>query len=293
MRRLATIACLAAAARDRAGRRARRASSARRSPARLVSCATGPTRARRTADVHRADAGDRRHRADVDPLRPAPAHAGRGGASSRSRCPAWGVLAALAGRARRRSSTRSGSGACARPARYRARVRFRWHDASGRVQRRTQSVTTRTCRQPDPRPDLTRGRADGGPAASAPITATYLLDVRNTGRARRCAVRRRPRDRAGCRSRRCASPAWPPGEDQRREHPRPALRAGVDGAVRARRGRGRRRVRRGRRRRRPACPVCRLRLARAHRCSTHAASNWRPAQRRSSASASSTGIAAL
>jgi len=66
------------------------------------------------------------------------------------------------------------------PGAYRARVRFRWYDASGRLQRGTQR-TTRTCRQPDPRPDLTAGALTAAPGLGAD-TATYLLDVRNTGR---------------------------------------------------------------------------------------------------------------
>lgn len=41
----------------------------------------------------------------------------------------------------------------AAPARFRARVSFRWYDARGRVVRTTRR-TTRACRQPDWRPDL-------------------------------------------------------------------------------------------------------------------------------------------
>src|SRR3954451_12206295 len=42
------------------------------------------------------------------------------------------------------------------PGAYRARVRFRWYEADGRLQRRAARVTA-TCRQPDPRPDLRAG----------------------------------------------------------------------------------------------------------------------------------------
>ena len=66
------------------------------------------------------------------------------------------------------------------PGDYRAVVRFRWLDAAGRTQR-TARRTTRSCRQPDLRPDLRAVRltAIAGPA---PGTATYSAVVANNGR---------------------------------------------------------------------------------------------------------------
>jgi hypothetical protein len=59
------------------------------------------------------------------------------------------------------------------PAEYRAVVRFRWRDAHGRVLR-TESATTKICRQPDPRPDLQIVALKTG--------ARYVAVIRNTGR---------------------------------------------------------------------------------------------------------------
>jgi hypothetical protein len=59
------------------------------------------------------------------------------------------------------------------PAEYRALVRFRWRDAQGRVLR-TESATTKVCRQPDPRPDLQIVALKTG--------ARYVAVIRNTGR---------------------------------------------------------------------------------------------------------------
>jgi len=66
------------------------------------------------------------------------------------------------------------------PGAYRARVRFRWYGARGRLQRRSQRIT-KTCRQPDPRPDLRAGALTIAPGLG-PASATYLLAVRNGGR---------------------------------------------------------------------------------------------------------------
>jgi subtilase family serine protease len=65
------------------------------------------------------------------------------------------------------------------PGAYRASVRFRWYDASGRVVRRARRVT-RTCHQPDPRPDLEAGALTTAPGLGA-ATLTYLLTVRDAG----------------------------------------------------------------------------------------------------------------
>jgi hypothetical protein len=66
------------------------------------------------------------------------------------------------------------------PARYRVHVRFRWLDAAGDVIARTRR-TSRACRQPDLRPnltveDLTVERTDD------PQTRRYVALVANTGR---------------------------------------------------------------------------------------------------------------
>jgi CARDB len=59
------------------------------------------------------------------------------------------------------------------PAEYRAVIRFRWRDAHGRVLR-TESATTKICRQPDPRPDLEIVALKTG--------ARYVAVIRNSGR---------------------------------------------------------------------------------------------------------------
>src|SRR4051812_23058607 len=59
------------------------------------------------------------------------------------------------------------------PAEYRAVIRFRWRDARGRVVR-SESATTKVCRQPDPRPDLEIVALKTG--------ARYVAVVRNSGR---------------------------------------------------------------------------------------------------------------
>lgn len=64
------------------------------------------------------------------------------------------------------------------PAAYRAVVRFRWTDAKGRTIRRAVRRTS-SCRQPDPRPDLSVLRLRTALADSGPVVE---VTVRNTGR---------------------------------------------------------------------------------------------------------------
>src|SRR3954447_2904476 len=66
------------------------------------------------------------------------------------------------------------------PASYRAVVDFRWRDARGHVIR-TSRATSRTCRQPDPRPDLTVGQLRVAPAAVAG-RRRYVATIANAGR---------------------------------------------------------------------------------------------------------------
>jgi hypothetical protein len=66
------------------------------------------------------------------------------------------------------------------PASYRVQVRFRWLDATGAAIADT-VVTSRACRQPDPRPDLEVDAIDIGPATVAG-SRRYLVTVRNSGR---------------------------------------------------------------------------------------------------------------
>ena len=65
------------------------------------------------------------------------------------------------------------------PGEYRAVVRFRWYASDGTV--RETRRTTRSCRQPDQRPDLVGGRVQIVPGART-ARATYRLAMRNTGR---------------------------------------------------------------------------------------------------------------
>jgi hypothetical protein len=64
------------------------------------------------------------------------------------------------------------------PGEYRAQVRFRWYEADGTV--RNVRKLTRSCRQPDPRPDLVAGRLDATPTPAGLVA--YRLTVRNAGR---------------------------------------------------------------------------------------------------------------
>jgi CARDB len=66
------------------------------------------------------------------------------------------------------------------PASYRAVVDFRWRDAAGRVIRRSRA-TSRSCHQPDPRPNLTAGTLAVTPAAE-PGKRRYTATVVNRGR---------------------------------------------------------------------------------------------------------------
>jgi hypothetical protein len=65
------------------------------------------------------------------------------------------------------------------PADYRAQVRFRWYDKNGKLQRATRR-TTRTCHEPDPRPDLAVGAVTATEAGQGRLR--YLIRVRNDGR---------------------------------------------------------------------------------------------------------------
>jgi hypothetical protein len=65
------------------------------------------------------------------------------------------------------------------PADYRAEVRFRWYDAHGKLQR-TAHRRSRTCHEPDPRPDLAVGAVTATDAGGGKLR--YLIRVRNDGR---------------------------------------------------------------------------------------------------------------
>jgi hypothetical protein len=65
------------------------------------------------------------------------------------------------------------------PGEYRAVVRFRWWSESGRT--RTVRKVTRSCRQPDARPNLLAGRVTALPSATPGLLA-YRVPVRNVGR---------------------------------------------------------------------------------------------------------------
>jgi hypothetical protein len=65
------------------------------------------------------------------------------------------------------------------PASYRVQVRFRWLAADGGTVA-TASATSRPCRQPDPRPDLSVTAIDVRPASAG--SARYVVTVRNAGR---------------------------------------------------------------------------------------------------------------
>ena len=138
------------------------------------------------------------------------------------------------------------------PASFRAQVRFRWYGKGGKLLR-SATRTSAICKQPDQRPDLRAGALDAvrGPL---PDQATYALDVRNDGHTAAAGfdvvltvggAEQPAQHVAGL------APAATDDRDLRGA----ALRARLDGALRARRrGRGRR-VERGRRRRRARLPV--------------------------------------
>jgi hypothetical protein len=66
------------------------------------------------------------------------------------------------------------------PARYRVHVHFRWLDAGGRTIKRD-TARSRSCRQPDPRPNLTVRNLWTEPTGD-PERLRYVVLVRNTGR---------------------------------------------------------------------------------------------------------------
>jgi hypothetical protein len=66
------------------------------------------------------------------------------------------------------------------PASYRAVVDYRWRSAAGRVIRRAR-VTSRSCHQPDPRPELTAAALAVQPAAE-PGKRRYTATLVNAGR---------------------------------------------------------------------------------------------------------------
>jgi len=65
------------------------------------------------------------------------------------------------------------------PSDYRAAVRFRWYDAHGKLQRQSRRVT-KTCHEPDPRPDLAIGGVTATDAGAGRLR--YSIRVRNDGR---------------------------------------------------------------------------------------------------------------
>jgi CARDB protein len=144
--------------------------------ARLVSCVAGTTTATRTATFTAsmpAISGTTRMWIRFDLLQRAPGDDDY----TIVRVPAWGRWERS--RPDRTAFIYTKKVRGLRPGSYRARVRFRWY-ADDRLQRTTQR-TTRTCRQPDRRPNLTAG-ALTATEGIGPGTATYLLDVTNDGR---------------------------------------------------------------------------------------------------------------
>jgi CARDB protein len=67
------------------------------------------------------------------------------------------------------------------PYAYRFRVSFRWLDDAGKVVRQ-EHTTTRPCREPDLRPDLTLPSVQVEPSLRFPGYARYVVKVRNVGR---------------------------------------------------------------------------------------------------------------
>ena len=67
------------------------------------------------------------------------------------------------------------------PALYRVSVRFRWLDAGGAVLRTAKAVS-RSCRQPDPRPDLRVLGVTLAPAGAGGASRRYDIVLRNAGR---------------------------------------------------------------------------------------------------------------
>src|SRR3954464_8124013 len=176
MRRLAAIACLLAPLAAPAAARAAR--PPRPLQARLAACTAGPSAAERRATFTAsmpAVARTARMAIRFDLLQRMEGDA----EFARVALPAWG---------RWQRSERGRTGfiwtktvrALRAPAAYRARVLFRWYDASGRVVRRARRVTP-VCREPDPRPDLRAGALAAARGVAA-TSVTCLLSVRNAGR---------------------------------------------------------------------------------------------------------------
>jgi hypothetical protein len=177
VRRLAPLVCSAAVAIVVASAAAP-ALAQERPSARLVRCTTGATPAARTATfTARMPAANRTMRMWMrfDLLQRMSDEAEFAPVA----LPAWGVWE-RSERGRPAFIFTKKVRALRAPGAYRARVRFRWYDARGRIQRRAQRVT-QTCRQPDPRPNL---RAGGLSVATGlgPASATYMLTVTNPGR---------------------------------------------------------------------------------------------------------------
>jgi hypothetical protein len=175
VRRLLTVACLALA--PLAAAPAAVAQTRPGTQARLMACTTGATPAARTATFTArmsATAGTERMWMRFDLLQ----RASGDPEFTPVELPAWGVWQ-RSERGRSAFIFTKRVRALRAPGAYRARVRFRWYDAAGRVQRRAQR-TTRTCRQPDPRPDVRAGPLSLAPGLG-PASATYLLTVRNAG----------------------------------------------------------------------------------------------------------------
>ena len=96
----------------------------------------------------------------------------------RVRAPGFGAWNTASPGVRRYVYTKRIEGLLA-PASYRVAVKYRWLDSGGRVIRRD-SRRTRSCHQPDERPDLVPLRIGIGPGQSAE-TRTYLVPVLNRG----------------------------------------------------------------------------------------------------------------
>ena len=154
------------------------ASAAARLPvaARLSACTPGATAAERSFDVAarmRRIAGARRMaiRFDVGVRYPGEAR--------------YHAVRAAGFRVWLKSSRRAGSyeryrtvNGLEAPARYRVRVGFRWYRRDGRVLK-TVSRVTRSCFEPDPRPDLRFAAARSRVLLDGRVR--FAVDVRNTG----------------------------------------------------------------------------------------------------------------
>jgi hypothetical protein len=178
VRRLAIIACLAAPLTAALAPSAPAAQERAPLQARLVACQTGATSATRAAVFTArmpAVEGTERMWIRFDLLQRTP------GAPEYApvKLPAWGLWQRSEPGRTAFIYTKRVRGLRA-PGAYRARVRFRWYDGAGHLQR-TATRTTGTCRQPDPRPNLTAGEVTVGGGLGAG-SATYLLDVGNEGR---------------------------------------------------------------------------------------------------------------